>query len=437
MLKFTRHHRMLGTTALAALMACTLSAPAAKAKSWLVMDEEVETVRGWTIGYSSGFAGCMATAPYKDKTRVWFGYSAKQKYFLVINSPAWTHIKSSTDYNLNIKFTNRGSWNAKFSSFTFNGVNGVATWNLKSAFMEDLASASWLRLYASGTKWAGLSMDGSRAALKAIQSCQSARQERAEADVARAKRRQHADGGSKGGSQPSPAPAAPENKAPKKPQISTGTGFFVTPTGHVVTNNHVTQGCTSIEVGYSGGLLQKATLLAHDRRNDLALLKTDFEPTVVPKLKSRIRVGDNIYVYGFPLSGLLSKTGNFTVGYVTAAAGVADDSTKLQISAPIQPGNSGGPMMDAYGNVVGVIVSKLNVLRVAKHIKDVPQNVNFAIKASLAITFLEAHGIELPGPDLTRPVTDGATSAKLSPADIAARAKQHTLRIVCTRGHTS
>jgi serine protease Do len=145
---------------------------------------------------------------------------------------------------------------------------------------------------------------------------------------------------------------------------------------------------------------------------------------VVPALKPRVRVGDNIYVYGFPLSGLLSKTGNFTVGYITSAAGLNDDTSQLQISAPVQPGNSGGPLVDRHGNVVGVIVSKLNVLRVAKFIKDVPQNVNFAIKASIAASFLEANGVPIPVNE---------SQDKLEPADIAARSKKYTVRVICTR----
>jgi serine protease Do len=94
-------------------------------------------------------------------------------------------------------------------------------------------------------------------------------------------------------------------------------------------------------------------------------------------------VGESIFVYGFPLTGLLSSSGNFTVGTITSIAGLGDDSRIMQISAPVQPGNSGGPLLDRSGNVVGIIVSKLNALRLAQVTQDMAQNINFAIKASI------------------------------------------------------
>ena len=98
-------------------------------------------------------------------------------------------------------------------------------------------------------------------------------------------------------------------------------------------------------------------------------------------------------MYGFPLTGALASGGNVTTGIVTALAGLADDSRFLQVSALVQPGNSGGPLLDRNGTVVGVIVSKLNALSVASVTGDIPQNVNFAIKASVAAAFLDAQGV--------------------------------------------
>jgi hypothetical protein len=92
---------------------------------------------------------------------------------------------------------------------------------------------------------------------------------------------------------------------------------------------------------------------------------------IVPPFRIGARVGENIFVYGFPLSGLLSSSGNFTVGNITSVAGLGDDSRIMQISAPVQPGNSGGPLLDRFGNVVGVVVSKLNALRLAQVTQEI------------------------------------------------------------------
>lgn len=442
--------------AIAALMTCALAAPVANAKSWLELDETVGTVEGWTIGYSSGMAGCIATAPYKDKTRLWFGYSAKLKYFVAMTNPEWGVVKPGTTYKLNIKLDRTSNWNGKFIGFDFGDRKGLASTDLKTKFMERFMSAGWMKVSASGKQIVNLSLDGSHAAMQALTNCNAEREEQIRADAAQGRQGDGDEQPRRYSARPAPAPApapAPESgpeagpaitpqpakapqSAPRKeqPKIKFGTGFFVNAKGHIVTNEHVAGACKSIEVGYSGGVLHKATLVASDKRNDLAVLKTDLEARAVPSIKTRVRVGADIYTYGFPLMGLLSKTGNFTVGYVTSAAGIGDDTSHLQISAPVQPGNSGGALVDAYGNVVGVVVSKLNALVVAKHTQDVPQNVNFAIKSTVMMGFLEANGIE---PQAQTPVTNisfepGKTApAKLSPADVAEKAGKFTVRIIC------
>jgi S1-C subfamily serine protease len=126
-------------------------------------------------------------------------------------------------------------------------------------------------------------------------------------------------------------------------------------------------------------------------------------------------------VYGFPLAGYLAR-GNFTVGTVTALSGFGGDTRVLQISAPVQIGNSGGPVLDQFGNIIGVVVSKLTVFFTAETLKDLPQNVNFAIKAATAISFLEANNVRPKMLDSTEPI---------SPADIAERAKSFTAQVIC------
>jgi S1-C subfamily serine protease len=102
-------------------------------------------------------------------------------------------------------------------------------------------------------------------------------------------------------------------------------------------------------------------------------------------LRASARLGEEIVVYGFPLAGLLASSGNVTTGNITALAGLGDDIRFLQISAPVQPGNSGGPVLDRNGNIVGIVVSKLDAIKTAIATQDIPQNVNFAIKLRVAV----------------------------------------------------
>lgn len=133
-------------------------------------------------------------------------------------------------------------------------------------------------------------------------------------------------------------------------------------------------------------------------------------------------MGDQVVTFGFPLFGALSSRGNLTEGIVTALAGLADDTRMLQISIPVQPGNSGGPLIDNNGNVVGVVVAKINAMRVAEITGDIPQNVNFAIKSSVARSFLTANGLA---------VGIGRTDEELSMADIGERVTKFTVLVQC------
>ena len=220
-----------------------------------------------------------------------------------------------------------------------------------------------------------------------------------------------------------PAPTQPPPRE-KSGGGSTGTGFFVSSQGHVLTNHHVVENCSSIAVALNGEISQSARLVTSDSKNDLALLTTTgFKPSAVATMRLGVRLGESIFVYGFPLSGLLASSGNFTTGSVTATAGLGDDTTMLQLSAPVQPGNSGGPVFDQHGNVVGVVVSKLNALRIAKVTSgDIPQNVNFAIKSLIAMSFLESGNVS---------ASATARTAKLDAPEIADQARAFTAQVRC------
>jgi serine protease Do len=155
-----------------------------------------------------------------------------------------------------------------------------------------------------------------------------------------------------------------EEPAPKHLETrtrSSGTGFFVNGDGLIVTNAHVVEGCGGIRTIADSGASADAAVIARDTSNDLAVLRTPLRPAKTALFRTMLRLGEGIEAFGFPLAPLLSTSGNFTQGSVTALAGVGDDSRYLQISAPVQPGNSGGPLLDQSGNVVGVVSAKLNV----------------------------------------------------------------------------
>lgn len=220
---------------------------------------------------------------------------------------------------------------------------------------------------------------------------------------------------------PSPAPTPPPVPTPRK--ASSGTGFFVTAEGHILTNAHVVDECAAIEITTDKQATRSARLVARDKANDLALLKVDVQGAKAATMKAPVRLGDPIAAFGFPLSDILSSSGNFTLGNVTALSGIRDDSRFLQVSAPVQPGNSGGPLLDHSGNVVGIVTSKLNALKsMASNNGDIPQNVNFAIRTSVASNFLDSNRIE------TQPAS---TAAPMQPADLADKARQISVFIKC------
>ncbi len=219
-------------------------------------------------------------------------------------------------------------------------------------------------------------------------------------------------------SQPQP-PAQPEQGG----TVSSGTGFFVNSSGYLLTNAHVVEKCNAYEVTPNGEATANAKLIAKDSSNDLALLKINTTPPAVAPIRISAKLGEPVAVFGFPLANMLSRNGNFTLGNVTALAGLGDDTAHLQISAPVQSGNSGGPLLDSYGNLVGVVRAKLNAMKVAEANGDLPQNVNFAIKSAVAINFLSSNNVSY---------TDGqATGETLTPVALAEKAKSVSAFVLC------
>ena len=218
-------------------------------------------------------------------------------------------------------------------------------------------------------------------------------------------------------------PVAPAPAPPPRQGVSTGTGFFVSEDGHLVTNAHVVKACSAIAVKTDDGAVQAGVVLATDATNDLALLKLAKKPARVAALRIGARLGEGVEAFGFPHSDILSTGGNFTLGNVTALSGMRDDIRYLQISAPVQAGNSGGPLLDGSGALVGVVSAKLDAIKVMLASDDLPQNVNFAVKAAMVAAFLDANRVAYKVA-----VSGGAA---LPPADIADQARAMSGFVVC------
>ena len=204
----------------------------------------------------------------------------------------------------------------------------------------------------------------------------------------------------------------------------TGSGFAVTESGLVLTNNHVISECSAVMVRDLARGAVEAQVIARDPKNDLALLATGVaSPSFAAFRRSAIPPGEAVIAVGFPLRGVLANEASVSFGIVSALAGLGNDVTQMQISAPVQPGNSGGPLLDLRGAVVGVVVSKLDALRIAKVTGDVPQNVNFAVKGELVQLLMVSAGVQ-PTYAFDRRGTE-------SGAETAARARRFTRLIEC------
>jgi S1-C subfamily serine protease len=219
-----------------------------------------------------------------------------------------------------------------------------------------------------------------------------------------------------------PSQDVPPSRQGALKEVSSGSAFAVSRQGHLLTNNHVVSGCSLVEVAGVG----PATVLSTDPGNDLALIqvkaqRTELEPVRITNKATRL--GEEVVALGYPLRGVLGDGLNVTTGTISALSGLGNDSTQLQFTAAIQPGNSGGALVDRSGALVGIVASKLSDTFALKGGGFVPQGVNFAIRKEIAIAFLQAHGVSLqPSEDATyTTVADIAQQGQKSVAPILCR----------------
>ena len=214
-------------------------------------------------------------------------------------------------------------------------------------------------------------------------------------------------------------------------QYSSGTGFFVSRNGHIVTNAHVVPDCLSITLG--GAVKEEAKLIAKHPSQDLAILQTKSRraPQIAPmrvNLRS-LRLGDKLNIAGFP--GDSGFRGNLVYAQTVLKSmnGPTGEPNFLEFHNSAQKGNSGGPLMDASGNVIGVVTGKAQVIQrgfgVGKNAMKIVKESDVAITLPYVRPFLSRHGVRFN-------IAGGGI--KHNPKTIAQKAKKSIVHVRCLQG---
>jgi serine protease Do len=384
----TLNRAMLGAFLLSGFVFCNFDAqaniPYSKHGEWSVAYLEVGDLNG-----------CRATRQFQDQTifqMVQIQSGTDKAWIIFISNPrwnAWIGKRKELRLQLVTDWPTTKPW---LFTFSISGDSKIlSTADASIEFMNSVADASKVEIKdENGALLATLDMKDSLVTIQAIVKCV----------------RDHP-----------PGKAQPREPQPREPETTiSGTGFFVA-ANRVVTNHHVVSGCTKdIQVQYPDARPYTATISGQDATNDLVLLHTNMDNLSTAAFETEPRVGDQVATYGFPYAGVLSP--NCTLGHVTSLSGARDDTRFLQMSTPVQPGNSGGALVDMSGSVVGVVVAQLNAVA-----KSVPQNVNFAIQPSFVMNFLSVKG--------TPPKYSPNTGIRRPPSEVCEIARKFTVRVHC------
>lgn len=362
---------------------------------------------------TGAFSHCAATAPYANGVSLVVGQNAAGSWLLSFASPGFRFNKGDT---APVDFIFDGQEQARLFA-TANAPNMVTTilpLNVARTFQK----ASLMVVTTNGSKPLQFVLTSTAPLIAALANC-----------VTRVK----ADGLSKAGDFTKIAAkpqATPDKQAPpagsKAARAKSGTGFVVSANGHIVTNNHVIDGCVGdIKGNLTGEAAMVLRVVSTDTNNDLALLQAPSTTTFkdFARIRDRsFRSGDSVVAIGFPYHGLLSSDFTVTTGIVSSLSGMRNDTRFLQISAPVQPGNSGGPLFDTTGQIVGVVTGKIPGLRIAAATGDIPENINFAIKTGALRDFLDNSVV---------PYQTAEPKGELKTTDIAGNARPYTMLISC------
>jgi S1-C subfamily serine protease len=394
-------------------------------------DKEYDEAGGWTISVNQSRKSCVMYTFFEDDTVIEVGVdrSDSTSFFLMFGNKKWKY-RDGHGYEVVVVYDGRKNWQGNGVGVTVNDIHGVAIEDVVGEVVDDFAARSRLALEIDGHSYGRFNLRGTRAGLNRLIDCVN------DVNHGRVALDEEED------NQDQPNPPKTDDDAPvddsgtgdgkdgsatdrQETIYSTGTGFFINADGYLLTNAHVVEGCDEAFVRVPDGREAEAAILSREKQNDLAILKADLKPGATAKFRGspQIRLGESVVLFGYPLTDMLSSTGNLSTGLVSALAGAGDDVTKLQISAPVQSGNSGGSVVDQTGHVVGIVVAKADTRnRDGKSDVEVLQNVNFAIKSGVAQFFLDAqqvsYAVEPPTQDLPVP-------------DLAALAKSFSAQVVC------
>ncbi len=183
-----------------------------------------------------------------------------------------------------------------------------------------------------------------------------------------------------------PAPTPNSNE----PLVSMGTCFYVSPTGHIVTNHHVVDGAKVVSITDSSGSQVTAKVVKVDFNNDLVVLHAPAENHAYLSFSplGSLEIGQEIFTMGYPVSDILGQEPKYTNGVVSSQTGYSGAANVFQMTVPIQPGNSGGPIVNRQGQVVGIATSSAEVGNFLDSSGTLPQNINWAVKSDYAMVLL-------------------------------------------------
>ncbi len=363
---------------------------------------------------TGAFSHCAATTPYANGVILVVGYNAAGTWTLAFASPSY-RFKQGENAAIDVIFDGQEQARLFASANQPNMLTSVMPINVVRTFQK-----ASLMVATSGRTVLNFDLTSTGPVVAALANC-----------VTRVKADGLAKAGdfTKGAAKPALASdrqGAPSPK-PGRTGTFTGTGFVVSPNGHVVTNSHVIDSCSGdIKGNLAGEAAMVLRVVSSDATNDLALLQAP--PTASFKDFAKIRdrsmqSGDSVVAIGFPLHGYLTSDLTVTTGIVSSLSGFRNHTGRLQISAAIQAGNSGGPLFDMSGQVAGVVVAKLNALRMIKETGQLTENINFAIKTGALRDFLDNSVVRYQRAE---------PKGELKAADIAANARAYTMLISCT-----